>query len=442
MPVSRLTALAFLGVILLGTILLMLPVSSRDHRSCGLLTAMFTAVSSTCVTGLSLVDTWTQWSAFGQCVLLCIIEIGGMGFMSIASLFIFGLRQRVGMEQRLIMAAALGRSGGGGAVHFQQRLLGVCLITQGSGALILTLHFLPEFGLARALQLGVFHACSAFCNAGFDIFGFRGPGSSLITFSSDPVVLLVLAAMVIIGHTGFLVWDELLERKPWKRLSVYTRLVLVTNTALLLGGMVLICLAEWSNPGTLGPMSWPEKLLNGFFQSVTARTAGFASIDQASLTEAGKGITDVLMLIGGSSGSTAGGLKTVTFVIILLYLHSRLHGCNQVAVFKRSINHSQIENAMTLCGMMVLLSFIGALVITGTTPGVSLGDALYEAISAIATVGVTCGVTPGLSVAAKLMLMLYMYFGRVGLLTLSLGFLQGNPAAQGYSYAETELLIG
>ena len=434
-------AAAFAVIILLGTFLLTLPAASRGGQRCPFLPALFTATSATCVTGLTPFDTYTQWSGFGQGVLLTLIEVGGLGFMSMATLFIFLLRKRIGLKQRMLMAQALSLNDMEGVVRLQRTVLFGSLSVEGIGAAILTMHFWPRFGFSRALWLGTFHSVSAFCNAGFDIFGFLEPGASLLTFQNDPVVLLTLGALVIIGGLGFLVWEELAERKPFRRMTVYTRLVLCTTAALLLSCWGITCLLEWNNPGTLGNMSIGGKLLNGFFQSVTLRTAGFAAIDQAALTEGGKAASMLFMLVGGSSGSTAGGLKTVTFVVLLLFLWARLRGKSTVCAFKRTIQDSQVLDAMTIAMTMILLAFFGAVFICATSP-VGFTNALYETVSALATVGLTAGTTTQLSIPAQCLIILYMYFGRVGVLTISLGFLSGDRAAERFRYAQTNLLIG
>ena len=438
---TRIIALAFVAIILLGALLLMTPAASRDGESCGFLPALFTATSATCVTGLVLYDTWTQWSGFGQVVIISLIQIGGLGFMSIATLFVFLLGRKIGLKQRLVMAQALSLSDMEGVVRIQKLVLIGSLSLEALGALILTLHFWPDYGFPTALKWGVFHAISAFCNAGFDILGCVEPGVSLEAFNGDPVLLLTLGTLVTVGGLGFLVWEEMVSKRRWKRFSVYTRLVLLTTLALLLAGWAGTCLLEWNNPGTLGPMSTGDKLVNGLFQSITLRTAGFAAIDQGKLTEAGKGFSIVLMLIGGSSGSTAGGLKTVTFVVLVLFMAARARGRSSVCVFKRTIPEHQIQDAMTIALIMVGLSVFGGIFISATSP-VGFADGLYEAVSALATVGVTAGATGKLSLASKLLMILYMYFGRVGVLTISLGFLMGDTAQERFRYAQTNLLIG
>ena len=441
MSATKLIALCFLGIILLGTGLLMLPVSSRSGEPCQFLPALFTATSATCVTGLTPFDTWTQWSGFGQGVLLCLIELGGLGFMSAATLVIFLFRRKVGLRQRMLIAQALSLNEMDGVVRLQRMVIFGSLGFEAAGALILTLWFWPQYGFVRALRWGVFHSISAFCNAGFDIFGSMEPGSSLLLFQNDPVVLLTLGALVVLGGLGFLVWQDIAEKRSWKKLSVYSRLVLLATAMLIVSGWALICILEWNNPKTLGNLSVGSKLLGGLFQSITLRTAGFDAINQAGLTQGGKAVSMVLMLIGGSSGSTDGGLKTVTFLVVLLFIWARARGRSNVSAFCRTIPQEQALNAMTISLMMVLLSVLGGIFVCATSP-VSFTDGLFESISALATVGLTAGATGLLSVPAKILIIIFMYFGRVGVLTISLGFLMGNQAVERFRYAETSLLIG
>jgi len=438
---TQIIALAFAGIILLGTLLLTLPAASRTGESQGFMTALFTATSSTCVTGLVMGDTFTLWSDFGQGVILGMIELGGLGFMTAASLVVFVLRRKVGLKQRMVMAQALNVNEMEGVVRLQKWVLVGSLTIQLTGALILFFRFLPAHGVQRAAWWGIFHAISAFCNAGFDIFGCITPGASLMEFQSDPVVLLTLGALVVIGGLGFLVWQDVWEHRSFRRCSVYTRLVLITTASLLVTGWILICLLEWNNPGTLGGMSVGGKLLNGLFQSITLRTAGFTAIDQALLTDSGKAASIALMLVGGSSGSPAGGLKTVTFIVLILFMAARARGRGTVCVFKRTIPQSQVLDAMTIAFIMIVLSVTGGIFISATSP-IGFTDALYEAVSALATVGLTAGATANLSVAAQFMIILYMYFGRVGVLTISMGFLAGDRAEERFRYAQTNLLIG
>lgn len=434
----QIIAITFAAIILLGTILLTLPIASQDGQSVGFRGALFTATSATCVTGLVLFETGTQWSGFGQTVIITLIEIGGLGFMSIASLVIFTLRKKVGLRQRMLMAQALSVNEMASVVKLQKWVLLGSLIIQLTGAAVLFARFLPAFGWAQAAKWSVFHAISAFCNAGFDIFG---TGDSLAAFQSDPAVLITLMGLIIIGGLGFFVWEELATTRHFRKLSVYTKLVLITSSVLILSGAGLFLLLEWNNPETIGSLSVGDKVLNSFFQSVTLRTAGFASFDQANLSDASKGVSLVFMLIGGSSGSTAGGAKTVTFIVLLLFLIAKSRGRRSVNVFHRSIPAEKFMDAVTIVSIMVGLALTGAVVISATSP-VSFVDALFEAVSALGTVGLTAGVTPSLSIPAQLMIIVFMYFGRVGILTISLGFLMGDKAEDRFRYANTNVLIG
>lgn len=438
---TRIIAVTFALIILAGTLLLMLPFASRSGTSCGPIPALFTATSATCVTGLVLFDTWTQWSGFGQAVILCMIELGGLGFMSAASLVIFALRKKVGLRQRMLIAQALSVNEMEGVVRLQKWVLLGSLTIQVTGMLILFFRFLPQYGWQQAAKWGVFHAVSAFCNAGFDIVGNYAPGANMIFFQNDPVVLITLMALVVVGGLGFFVWEEVATVRSVKKYSVYTKLVLLTSTVLILGGAALVAILEWNNPATLGAMDTPTKILNAFFQSVTVRTAGFASVDQAALTDGTKGVSLILMLIGGSSGSTAGGVKTVTFLVLVLFAISRARGRNTVTAFRRTIPQEKIMDAASIVFLVVGLAVLGAIFIVATSP-VGFTDALFETVSALATVGLTAGVTPLLSIPAKIMIIIFMYFGRVGILTLSLGFLMGDKAQDRFRYADTNLLIG
>jgi trk system potassium uptake protein TrkH len=326
-------------------------------------------------------------------------------------------------------------------VRLQKLVLRGSLSVQAIGAVILLLRFLPEYGFATALKWGVFHAISAFCNAGFDIFGCITPGTSLMEFNSDPVVILTLGALVVVGGLGFLVWQEMIATRSWKKFSVYTKLVLLVTLGILVIGTGVTLLLEWNNPQTLGPMPVWQKLLNAFFQTVTLRTAGFAGIDQASLTDATKGVSMIVMFIGGSSGSTAGGFKTVSFVVLLLFIWAKARGKRNVHVFCRSIPSEKATDAMSIAGIMLVLVLLGGIFISATSQ-VSFVDALYESVSAIATVGLSTGGTGSLSVASQIIIIAFMYFGRVGILTISLGFLMGNKAEDRIRYADTNLLIG
>ena len=307
--------------------------------------------------------------------------------------------------------------------------------------MILFFRFLPEFGAGTALWYGVFHSISAFCNAGFDILADVSYGGSVARYVTDPVVNLTLMALIVIGSLGFSVWGEIRHTRRFSRLSVYARLVILITLGLIFGGGALFALLEWNNPGTIGNLTPGGKILASLFQSVTLRTAGFASFNQDALTEASKVLSDLLMFVGGSSGSTAGGVKTVTMGLVILSAVSTMRGRRQVTVFGRSISQEDISNAVSVALLVMGLSLLGAAVIT-VCDGCSFMNAIYETISALCTVGLTTGITPTLCTASKLILIVFMFFGRVGIMTIGVGFMMGDRAKERVQYAQTKVMIG
>lgn len=432
----------FLLVIFLGSVLLSLPVSSRNGESCGAMTAVFTATSATCVTGLSLVDSYSQWSAFGQVVLLGLIQIGGLGYMAFVSVFYFLLRRRIGLRERLVLQQAMALDELKGVVRLVRLMLAGTFLVEGTGALILTLRFLMEYPLKKALWLGVFHAVSAFCNAGFDILGFITPGASLVAYRGDVAINLTLTALIVIGGLGFFVWNDLLMlRQKNHRLSVHTRLVLWTTGILLVGGTLAILTLEWNNPATLGGLPVGKKILAAFFQSGTTRTAGFAAVDQGSLTGSGKLVSMLLMLVGGSSGSTAGGIKTVSVALLFLMSYSVLRNHKETVLFGRRIPQQQMASAASIALLVSGLGLMGGMILS-TTNGLAVSDCLYESISAICTVGLSTGITAGLNLGSKILLIVYMFFGRVGIMTISFAFMTKIPPDNAVRRPEARVLIG
>ncbi len=438
---TQIIILTFAAIILIGAILLQLPVASRTGERVSFLDALFTATSATCVTGLSVGDTYTMWSGFGQCVILCLIQLGGLGFMTIVTIFFFLLNRRIGLRQRLVIAQALSLNELEGVVKTVRHVIVGTVLFEAVGALLLTLRFSFQVPFGTALKWGIFHAVSAFCNAGFDLFGQLDPSSSMACFAGDWVVNLVIMLLITIGGLGFFVWEDLLKNRGFRGLSIYSRLVLLIHLILVLSGWLLFLLLEWNNAGTIGAMSVPEKLLASLFQSVTTRTAGFASFDQGAMTDASKAVTMVLMMIGGASGSTAGGVKTVTIGVLLIAAVSVARGKRYVRVFDRTIRQEQISQAMAITILVLLLDLIGSVIIC-VAEGIPLLDAGFEAVSAMGTVGLSTGITAGLHRISKILLTIYMFFGRVGVITISLGFLYRKPSEERYRYADTNLLIG
>ncbi len=439
---TRIVAGSFAAIILVGALLLTLPAAARDGQSVGFFPALFTATSASCVTGLILVDTWTQWSLFGQGVILAMIQLGGLGFMTVITLVSLLLHRRIGLSERLIMVSTLNLNDMDGVVRVVRHALIGTFLMEGAGALVLTLRFAPDFGLAKGLWYGVFHAVSAFCNAGFDLLGGAGgPFCSLAPYRGDPVVLLTIATLIVVGGLGFFVWEDLLVKRSWRGLSVYSKMVLLVTGGLILAGALFFLLEEHANPATLGELPGWQKGLNALFQSVTLRTAGFDSIGQGGLTDSSKAMSILLMLIGGSSGSTAGGVKTATVAVLLLALRSGLTGREQVTFRGRAIPYRRVLNAMTLALVMLFLFLAGSMVIS-TVEGLPYVDCAFEVASAMATVGLTCGVTPGLTPVSQLLIILLMYMGRVGVLSFSIAFMIRAKHQAKLRYPEMNVMIG
>jgi len=437
----QIIVLVFMIIIFAGAVLLTLPISSKTREVTPFLTALFTATSCTCVTGLALVDTGTYWSSFGQTVMLCLIQIGGLGFMTIVTVFFMVMKRRIGLKERLVMAQSLGMEDLGGIVTMVKKVLTRTLVVEGLGAVLLTIRFCFQMPFRKALWWGVFHSISAFCNAGFDIMGHVELGGSLMAYTLDPAVNLILMALIIVSGLGFFVWDDLLKNRRFRKLSVYSRLVMLITAILLVGGTVIFAILEWNNPATMGGFTTGEKLMTAAFQSVTTRTAGFYTIPQGDLTGASKAVTDVLMFIGGSSGSTAGGAKTVTIGVLLLSVLATARGRSRVTVFKRTIQPGQIRDAVAVVIMMFVAAFAGAVYLSAAN-GLNFADCIYETVSAIATVGLSTGLTPSVNVLSQLILIVLMFFGRVGIMTISLGFLLSSRAEERYRWADTKVLIG
>ncbi len=430
---------AFALIIVLGTLLLMLPAASRSGRSRGVLTAFFTATSATCVTGLALGDTYSLWSTFGQVVIICLIQVGGLGFVTIASIASMLLRRRIDLRQRLIIAQSYNVSGLEGMVRLVRHVVAATFGFELAGAVLLSVRFVPRFGWAGGIARGLFHSISAFCNAGFDILGILSPGSSLMLYASDPLVCLTVAALVIIGGLGFFVWEDILNYRKTKTLRLHTKLVLSISAILLAAGTVFFFFQE--KEAAMKGMGFGQRLLASFFQSVTLRTAGYSTIDQSQLTDASKLFSIVLMLIGGSPGSTAGGVKTVSAGIMVLACAASLKGKKYVTAFGRTITQDQISSANSLFLIISTLAVAGAIFISCTT-GIGVLDTLYETVSALATVGLSAGITGSLNAASTILIAVYMFFGRVGVMTIGIAFMLGKKDTGKTKFADGQVFIG
>ena len=436
---TRVIVSSFGAIILAGTLLLLLPAASAAGESCGLMTALFTATSATCVTGLVLVDTLTAWSPFGQAVILVMIQLGGLGFMTLIFCIGLMLRRTPSLSQRLLMVSAFNLNDMSDTARVVRHALRTTFLMEGAGAVILALCFAPRHGWG-AIWKGIFISVSAFCNAGFDLLGPEGIGS-LSSYSGNPVVLLTVSVLVVCGGLGFFVWEELLQKRSFRRLTLYSKMVIIMTGALLAGGAVYFFCTEFSNEGTLGAMPVWGRAVNALFQSVTLRTAGFAAIDQGAMSDVSKVMAILFMLVGGSSGSTAGGIKTVTVCVLLLALRASLRGKAQVTVRGRAIPLQKVLAALTLVLVVGGLFVISSMAIA-IADGVPYLSAAFEAASAIATVGLSTGITAGLSTFSHLLLIALMYLGRVGVLSFSIAFLTRSGGDSKISYPETNVVIG
>ena len=417
---SQVIILGFSGVIALGTILLMLPVSCQGRHMTPFVDALFTATSAVCVTGLIVRDTATYWSSFGQAVILLLIQIGGMGVITVAASITMVSGRKISLMQRSTMQEAIAAPKVGGIVRLTGFIVKITLLLELLGAMVMAPVFCRDFGL-RGLWMALFHSVSAFCNAGFDLMGIRAPFSSMTTYASQPVINLTIMLLIVTGGIGFLTWDDI--RTNGRHLSKYrmqSKVILSTTAILLVLPALYFYFAEFA---ALPPA---QRLLCSLFQAVTPRTAGFNTADFASLSEAGQSITIGLMLIGGSPGSTAGGMKTTTIAVLFATALSTFRRREHAHFFGRRIDDDVVKNAVTIFLMYLSLCFCGGLVIS-MAEGLPILTCIFEAASAVGTVGLSLGITPGLGGLSRTVLILLMFFGRVGGLTVVFAALSGIP---------------
>ena len=429
-------ALGFALLILAGACLLSLPIASRNGEGIPWINAVFTSASASCVTGLTVYDTATQFSAFGQVVLLLLIQIGGLGFVTASLPAALLVRRRVGLRQRALLQDSLGALQLGGVVRLARRALLVTFACEGLGAALLTLWFCPRYGLGRGLWMAVFHAVSAFCNAGFDLLG---AGTSIVTEAGEPFLNLVLMALIICGGLGFLVWDDALTHgRRFRRWRLHSRMSLAVTLSLFAGGAVAFWFLEADHAfaGTDGP----TRALMAAFQSVTARTAGFASVDQGTLSQGGVLLMLVLMFVGAGSGSTGGGVKVNTFAVLVLGVRSRIRRQDDMNVFHRRLDEGDIRNAYSAASLYLFGALCGCMVLC--VQGAGLTDALYETFSAMSTVGLSRNLTASLPALSKWAVILMMFAGRVGSMSVVLAMTKGKRAQNSLRYVPEKILIG
>lgn len=420
-------AYGFLAVILLGTCLLMLPASSRNGEFTPFIDSLFTATSATCVTGLIVYDTWSHWSLFGQAVILGLIQIGGLGFITIGIFFSIILRRKIGLKARGLLQESVNTMQIGGVVKLAKKIVVITLIVEGTGAFLLSLRFVRDFGLAKGIYFGIFHSVSAFCNAGFDLMGTREPFGSLVSYSGDWLVNLVIMSLITIGGIGFIVWDDLGKHKlDFRKYMLHTKIVLVASGLLTFGGAFLWWICERNN--LLAGMLPGHQVLASLFSSVTARTAGFNTTDVATMSPGGMMVMIMLMFVGGSPGSTAGGVKTTTVAVMIFYLISNIKRSYGVNVFGRRLEDDVIGRASSIFILNLLLIMAASLYLL-IRQSFMIPDVLFETFSAMATVGISTGITRDLLPDSRLVVAFLMYCGRVGSLSFALSLAHNKQIA-------------
>lgn len=422
---TQFIAYGFLGIILAGTGLLMLPFANRSGESLGFINCLLTATSATCVTGLIAADTWSQWTLFGQLVILAMIQIGGLGFITIGVSLSIILRRKIGLKERGRLQESVNTLQIGGVVRLAKKILQGTIVFEGAGALLLAVRFVPEFGFWRGVYYGIFHSISAFCNGGFDLMGIREPYSSLTFYYDDWLVNLTIMSLIVIGGIGFIVWDDLSRHGlHFRKYLLHTKIVLVTTTALIFGGGLLFFLLEMNH--LMADMSLGGKIFSSLFQSITARTAGFNTTDTGALTDGSKLVTIVLMFIGGSPGSTAGGIKTTTLAVLLLSIRASVDQTDGMNVFGRRLDEGAVRQAGLILSFNLVLAIAASVWIVVLQPNLLMSDVLFETFSAIGTAGMSTGITRQLLPMSKAALVVLMFCGRVGSLSSALAFTQSK----------------
>lgn len=410
---------SFLLVIAVGTLLLTLPISSRTGRL-GVIDAMFTATSATCVTGLVVRDTWSQFSLFGQVIILMLIQVGGLGLVTLTSFFALAARRRMGFRDLRLLGESVSADGLSKATEVLKIVIKLAAAFEAVGIVLLLFAFVPQFG-AEGVWVSVFTAISAFCNAGFDLFGRFGAYSSLVPYVNNYYVQAVIMFMIMAGGLGFMVWVELAEYRKKRRLSLHAKVVLQFSLIFWVGGAVLLALLEWSNPRTMGGLSVPGKIMAALFQSVSTRTAGMNTIDLAACSPISKLLMSVLQFIGAAPGSTGGGVKVTTFAVLILTIRSVAQGRDDCVIGGHHIESKTVYRALTIIVIGAVAAFGSAVVVYyNTAETVSVIDCIFESCSAFGTVGLSVGVTGQLNTGAKLLYMACMFMGRVGPVSLAI----------------------
>ena len=437
---TQIIMLSFLVVIFLGSLLLSLPISSADGEAVPYLDALFTATTATCVTGLVTLTTASAWSVFGQAVILVLIQVGGLGVVTIMSALMILLQKRMGIGDRLLLQDAFNLNSLSGIVRFVKRVILGTALVEGIGALLYMTVFVPEFGL-RGIWISLFTSISAFCNAGMDIIA----DNSLCSYATNPIINLVTCALIVLGGIGYIVWWDVMGLRKgsagMRRLSLHSKIAISTTLLLIFGGGLLILLFEYHNPRTIAELSLFDKLQVSLFQSVTTRTAGFATVPQQDLTNASSLLCLLLMFIGGSPVGTAGGIKTVTIAVLFASAFSAVRNRQEVTLFQRNISKQAVSKAVAVTTMSFVILFTSTLLLSAVSPGEPL-DILFETVSATATVGLSRDLTPYLNAYGKIIIIGTMYLGRVGPISLALALNSGKKQQNIIKNPTEEISVG
>ncbi len=433
---TQIIVLGFLGIILFGAFLLMLPISSAEGETTSFIDSIFTATSAVCVTGLVVLDTGSYWSSFGKFVILSLIQVGGLGFMTITTFGAIIVGKKIGIKNRILIKESLGQEKIQGIVNLTKNIFLGTMIIELIGAILLSTQFIPVFGIRDGIIKSIFHSISAFCNAGFDIMG---NFASLTGFYSNTVINITIMLLIIFGGLGFTVIFDCMTNRKLKRLSLHSKLALTVTAVLVVFGTIVILWLEYSNPETIGNMSMANKLKVSAFQAVSPRTAGFNTIDLAKLTDSSKFFTLILMFIGGSPASTAGGVKTTTIAVLVLTMVAFVRN-KDVEAYGRRINYSVVNKAMTIIVIAFFVITLGAMFISIANPELEFMDILFEVVSAFGTVGLTLGITTKLTGMSKFILILIMFAGRVGALTIVMA-LAGRDKKIDYQLPEGNVIL-
>ena len=424
---TRLIASGFALIILAGALLLSLPIANKSGHG-NWLNSLFTATSATCVTGLVVTDTYQNWTIFGQIIILCLIEVGGLGFLTIGAYISVLLKKRIGLQEREQLQESVNTLEIAGVVRLVKKIVQGALCVEGLGAVLLAFRFVPRFGVARGIYFSVFHAVSAFCNGGFDLMGVNEAYSSLVAFEGDIVVNLVVVTLILVGGIGFIVWDDVMRNKwHFRKYLLHSKIVITTTLILTAAGTILFLITE--NNAAFAGMSPLEKFLGALFSSVTPRTAGFNSVDTAALSNSGKIITMVMMFIGGSPGSTAAADKATSVVVLLFYAVAMVLGREDINLFGRRLTDEVVKKANAVVIINATLTIMATVTIMTLQPLLNFEDVLFEVLSAIGTAGMTVGITRELNIISRVIIIVLMYCGRLGSLSFALVFAQKKISA-------------